>query len=280
MLWWGQRSRTSHSSLSAAARPAIMRAVASDDELMQQALAAADSARLLTAPNPWVGAAIETPAGSFHSGRRKPPGGAHAEIVALRSAGGAAQGSTLATTLEPCSHVGRTAACVDAIIDAGVARVIVGVVDPDQQVDGTGLDRLRAAGIDVDRRRARRRSRRSARPLPAPSAYRPPVRGGEARVDRRWPHRRARCYEQVDHRRRGTHRRPPPARREPGHPRRVGHGPLRRPGAHDPPGRRSEPASRGPRFGPARRQGAPVPGMAGRDRASCSTSSAKKVSSS
>jgi diaminohydroxyphosphoribosylaminopyrimidine deaminase/5-amino-6-(5-phosphoribosylamino)uracil reductase len=123
--------------------------VASDDELMQQALAAADSARLLTAPNPWVGAAIETTAGSFHLGATEAPGGAHAEIVALRSADAAAQGSTLATTLEPCSHVGRTGACVDAIIDAGVARVIVGVVDPDQQVDGAGVDRLRAAGIDV-----------------------------------------------------------------------------------------------------------------------------------
>ena len=67
----------------------------------------------------------------------------------LRSAGYDAQGSTLATTLEPCSHVGRTGACVEAIIKAGVSRVVVGVIDPDQQVDGTGVDRLRAAGIDV-----------------------------------------------------------------------------------------------------------------------------------
>ena len=116
---------------------------------MQQALAAADSARLLTAPNPWVGAALETPAGSFHLGATEAPGGAHAEIVALRSAGAAARGSTLATTLEPCSHVGRTGACVDAIIEAGVSRVIVGVADPDPQVDGAGIERLRAAGIDV-----------------------------------------------------------------------------------------------------------------------------------
>ena len=123
--------------------------MASDDELMQQALAAADSARLLTAPNPWVGAALETAAGSFHLGATETPGGAHAEIVALRSAGPAARGSTLATTLEPCSHVGRTGACVDAIIEAGVSRVIVGVVDPDPHVDGAGLDRLRTAGIDV-----------------------------------------------------------------------------------------------------------------------------------
>ncbi|MDG1264705.1 MAG: bifunctional diaminohydroxyphosphoribosylaminopyrimidine deaminase/5-amino-6-(5-phosphoribosylamino)uracil reductase RibD [Ilumatobacter sp.] len=121
----------------------------SDDKLMQEALAAAESARLLAAPNPWVGAAIESPSGSFHLGATEAPGGDHAEIVALRSAGYDAQGSTLATTLEPCSHVGRTGACVEAIIKAGVSRVVVGVIDPDQQVDGTGVDRLRAAGIDV-----------------------------------------------------------------------------------------------------------------------------------
>lgn len=116
---------------------------------MQQALAAADSARLVAAPNPWVGAALETTTGSFHLGATETPGGSHAEIVALRSAAAAARGATLATTLEPCSHVGRTGACVDAIIEAGVSRVIVGVVDPDPQVDGAGLDRLRTAGIDV-----------------------------------------------------------------------------------------------------------------------------------
>lgn len=116
---------------------------------MQQALAAADSARLLAAPNPWVGAALETASGSFHLGATEPPGGDHAEIVAMRSAGEAARGATLATTLEPCSHIGRTGACVEAIIEAGVSRVIVGVIDPDQQVDGAGVDRLRAAGIDV-----------------------------------------------------------------------------------------------------------------------------------
>lgn len=116
---------------------------------MQQALAAADSARLLAAPNPWVGAALETASGSFHLGATEPPGGDHAEIVAMRSAGEAARGATLATTLEPCSHIGRTGACVEAIIEAGVSRVIVGVIDPDQQVDGAGVDRLRDAGIDV-----------------------------------------------------------------------------------------------------------------------------------
>ena len=116
---------------------------------MQQALAAADSARLLAAPNPWVGAALETAGGSFHLGATEPPGGDHAEIVAMRSAGEAARGATLATTLEPCSHIGRTGACVEAIIEAGVSRVIVGVIDPDQQVNGAGVDRLRDAGIDV-----------------------------------------------------------------------------------------------------------------------------------
>jgi len=116
---------------------------------MQQALAAGDSARLITAPNPWVGAALETPDGSFHLGATEAPGGAHAEVVAITSAGDNARGATLATTLEPCSHTGRTGPCVQAIIDAGIARVVIGVIDPDSQVHGSGIEQLRSAGIDV-----------------------------------------------------------------------------------------------------------------------------------
>ena len=123
--------------------------MAADDELMQQALAAGDSARLITAPNPWVGAALETPDGSFHLGATEAPGGAHAEIVAIRSAGVGARSATLATTLEPCAHAGRTGPCVDAIVEAGIARVIIGVIDPDPQVQGSGVERLRSAGIEV-----------------------------------------------------------------------------------------------------------------------------------
>ncbi|CAN5830395.1 bifunctional diaminohydroxyphosphoribosylaminopyrimidine deaminase/5-amino-6-(5-phosphoribosylamino)uracil reductase RibD [soil metagenome] len=120
-----------------------------DDEAMGRALKAASSVRRSTSPNPWVGAVVETPGGALHVGATEPPGGAHAEMVALRAAGGSARGGTLWCTLEPCSHQGRTWPCADAIIDAGMVRVVVGLVDPDPLVAGEGLARLRGAGIEV-----------------------------------------------------------------------------------------------------------------------------------
>jgi diaminohydroxyphosphoribosylaminopyrimidine deaminase/5-amino-6-(5-phosphoribosylamino)uracil reductase len=122
---------------------------ASDEQLMRQAIALAATARTRTSPNPWVGCAIQTTAGDIFEGATEPPGGPHAEVVALRSAGEAARGATLASTLEPCSHHGRTPPCVDAIVAAGVARVVVGIEDPDPHVRGEGIARLRAAGIKV-----------------------------------------------------------------------------------------------------------------------------------
>jgi diaminohydroxyphosphoribosylaminopyrimidine deaminase/5-amino-6-(5-phosphoribosylamino)uracil reductase len=124
----------------------------SDDTLMLDALAAAEVARTRTAPNPWVGSAITTVDGSLSTGATEPPGGAHAEIVAIgnaRAAGLDLTGATLATTLEPCSHTGRTGPCTEAIIDAGITRVIVALQDPDENVSGTGTMRLREAGIEV-----------------------------------------------------------------------------------------------------------------------------------
>lgn len=120
-----------------------------DSDLMQRAIEAAATVRRTTAPNPWVGAALATADGAVHVGATEPPGGAHAEIVALRVAGPTALGATLATTLEPCAHQGRTGPCTRAIIDAGVSRVLVGVGDPDPQVAGAGVAELRRAGIDV-----------------------------------------------------------------------------------------------------------------------------------
>ena len=121
-----------------------------DEELMAQAVALAARARRRTAPNPWVGAVIVRDGVVVGEGATEPPGGPHAEIVALDAAGNAANGATIYSTLEPCSHQGRTGPCVDALIDVGVARVVVGVEDPDPQVAGTGIGRLRAAGITVD----------------------------------------------------------------------------------------------------------------------------------
>jgi len=120
---------------------------------MARALELAGAARPTTAPNPWVGAVV-VPArdtGVTFEAMTAPPGGDHAEVSALARAvaAGAAAGATLYSTLEPCSHHGRTPPCVDAIIGAGVARVVIGIVDPDDQVCGRGVAALEAAGIAV-----------------------------------------------------------------------------------------------------------------------------------
>jgi diaminohydroxyphosphoribosylaminopyrimidine deaminase / 5-amino-6-(5-phosphoribosylamino)uracil reductase len=124
-----------------------------DVELMRRALALADEVRTRTAPNPWVGSVVVATGGvavpTAFEGATAPPGGPHAEVTALAAAGEAARGATLYVTLEPCAHHGRTPPCTDAIIDAGVARVVVGIEDPDPQVTGRGVAALEEAGIDV-----------------------------------------------------------------------------------------------------------------------------------
>jgi len=122
---------------------------------MQRAVDAAERVRGRTAPNPWVGAVVVPPAGAgtpsmWFTGATEPPGGPHAEVTALAAAGERARGATLYVTLEPCSHHGRTPPCVDAVLAAGVARVVVGVTDPDPRVDGRGMARLREAGVEVE----------------------------------------------------------------------------------------------------------------------------------
>jgi diaminohydroxyphosphoribosylaminopyrimidine deaminase/5-amino-6-(5-phosphoribosylamino)uracil reductase len=118
---------------------------------MHAAIAAAADVRTNTAPNPWVGAVVASADGSIiATGATQPPGGPHAEREALRRAGDAARGATLVCTLEPCNHHGRTPPCVDAIVAAGIARVVVGIEDPDPMVAGTGVAALRSAGIDVE----------------------------------------------------------------------------------------------------------------------------------
>jgi diaminohydroxyphosphoribosylaminopyrimidine deaminase/5-amino-6-(5-phosphoribosylamino)uracil reductase len=125
-----------------------------DVEHMRRAMALAATVRTSTSPNPWVGSVIVPATASsdvvaFFEGATAPPGGPHAEATALAQAGEAARGATLYVTLEPCAHQGRTPPCTDAIIEAGVARVVIGVEDPDQRVAGRGVAALRAAGIEV-----------------------------------------------------------------------------------------------------------------------------------
>jgi diaminohydroxyphosphoribosylaminopyrimidine deaminase/5-amino-6-(5-phosphoribosylamino)uracil reductase len=126
------------------------RATSTDEVFMRRALRLAARARGRTSPNPMVGAVIVNQgrivAEGWHRGAGKP----HAEVLALQSAGQEAHGATLYVTLEPCCHWGRTPPCVDAVIAAGIRKVVAGVVDPDQRVSGNGGEKLRAAGIEVE----------------------------------------------------------------------------------------------------------------------------------
>ena len=122
-----------------------------DEEHMRTAIAAASRARRSVTPRPWVGAVVVPSDGSppvvaATEGRRGP----HAEAGALADAGSRAVGATVYSTLEPCSHHGVTGPCADALVEARVGRVVVGIVDPDPQVAGRGIARLRDAGIEVE----------------------------------------------------------------------------------------------------------------------------------
>jgi diaminohydroxyphosphoribosylaminopyrimidine deaminase/5-amino-6-(5-phosphoribosylamino)uracil reductase len=121
-----------------------------DERMMRLAVDTACTARLRSRPNPWVGAVVVTQNGEVFTGATLEPGNAHAEIVALNAAAHHAQDSTLFSTLEPCNHTGRTGPCTQAIIDAGVSRVVVGTLDPDSKVSGSGVQQLRDAGLTVD----------------------------------------------------------------------------------------------------------------------------------
>jgi diaminohydroxyphosphoribosylaminopyrimidine deaminase/5-amino-6-(5-phosphoribosylamino)uracil reductase len=118
---------------------------------MRRALALARRGRFTVAPNPKVGAVLVDAAGAIvGEGWHRRAGEPHAEIHALAAAGERARGATLFVTLEPCAHVGRTPPCADAVIAAGVARVVASHRDADPRTAGAGFERLRAAGIEVE----------------------------------------------------------------------------------------------------------------------------------
>jgi diaminohydroxyphosphoribosylaminopyrimidine deaminase/5-amino-6-(5-phosphoribosylamino)uracil reductase len=120
-----------------------------DRAMMQKCLELARQALGKTAPNPLVGAVVikdgQIIGTGFHPGAGQP----HAEVFALREAGEQAKGATIYVSLEPCNHYGRTPPCSEALVQAGVAKVVVGMVDPNPLVSGRGIARLRSAGIEV-----------------------------------------------------------------------------------------------------------------------------------
>lgn len=115
--------------------------------VMQQAVEAAKRGR--TSPNPRVGAAIVRDGHVISMGHHARAGQAHAEVDAIRNADGPVEGATLYVTLEPCNHQGRTGPCTDAIVEAGISRVVIGCRDPAPHVGGA-IDRLKGAGVEVD----------------------------------------------------------------------------------------------------------------------------------
>ena len=115
-----------------------------------RALVLADAVAGTTSPNPNVGCVIVREGRIVGEGATEPPPGRHAEAVALAAAGDATRGATAYVTLEPCAHQGRTPPCADALIAAGVARVVMCMQDPDTHVAGRGIERMRTAGIDVE----------------------------------------------------------------------------------------------------------------------------------
>ena len=121
-----------------------------DQHFMRYALRLGRRGQGLTWPNPSVGCVLVKEGRVVGTGVTAPSGRPHAEVIALTQAQTQARGATAYVTLEPCAHHGHTPPCAQALIDAGVARVVVALGDPDPRVDGGGLAMLRAAGITVE----------------------------------------------------------------------------------------------------------------------------------
>src|ERR1700688_2331637 len=129
----------------------MIAAAASDEQHMRRALDLARAGVGLVSPNPAVGAVVVDSSGrEAGTGMHTYDGVKHAEVLALEQAGERARAATLYLNLEPCSHQGRTGPCADAVIAAGVGRVVCSMEDPNPRVAGTGFAKLRAAGVCVE----------------------------------------------------------------------------------------------------------------------------------
>ena len=122
---------------------------AADRAHMERALVLAARGLYTTDPNPRVGCVLVRGETTLGEGWHERAGEAHAEVAALRAVGGQVEGATAYVTLEPCSHTGRTPPCADALIAAGIRRVVCSTLDPNPKVAGEGIRRLRDAGIAV-----------------------------------------------------------------------------------------------------------------------------------
>jgi diaminohydroxyphosphoribosylaminopyrimidine deaminase/5-amino-6-(5-phosphoribosylamino)uracil reductase len=132
-----------------------------DDALFHRALELARQGLGLASPNPYVGAVIADPQGNVvGTGSYTYSGQKHAEILALEAAGKKARGGTLYINLEPHAHQGRTPPCTDALIAAGIRRVVASMPDPNPRVSGQGFEKLRAAGVHVEVGRLEEQARR------------------------------------------------------------------------------------------------------------------------
>ena len=189
-------------------------AAAQDIRFMSLALSLGRRGLGRTWPNPAVGAVIVKSGVIVGRGWTQVGGRPHAEVEALRRAGEAARGATLYVTLEPCSHFGKSPPCADAIIAAGVARVVSALEDPNPKVAGSGHARLRAAGIAVDIGVGAAEARRDyAGHIRRMREGRPQVMLEACDLGRRQG-RRGRPSAAGDHRRAGTRSRASPARPE------------------------------------------------------------------
>jgi diaminohydroxyphosphoribosylaminopyrimidine deaminase / 5-amino-6-(5-phosphoribosylamino)uracil reductase len=128
--------------------PSHLASASDDDVAMRRALLLARCGQ--PAPNPHVGALLVRAGSIVGSGFHARAGCPHAEVIALRQAGERARGGSLYVTLEPCNHHGRTPPCVDALLKAGVTRVVIGCLDPNPLVSGGGAVQLAEAGVVVD----------------------------------------------------------------------------------------------------------------------------------
>jgi diaminohydroxyphosphoribosylaminopyrimidine deaminase / 5-amino-6-(5-phosphoribosylamino)uracil reductase len=120
------------------------------DRYMRRAIELARRGKGMTSPNPAVGAVIVQNGGVAGEGWHEYAGGAHAEVNAIKAAGRAAYGSAMYVTLEPCNTYGKTPPCTQALVEAGVNKVVIGALDPNPSVSGRGVTALRAAGVEVE----------------------------------------------------------------------------------------------------------------------------------